>query len=324
MANTKKAAEPDFQNEEFVVEANPVTAEATSAPEAITAAPGDDVIPSAGDEDEETDEAKEARWREELEGELSNEATVTAVIEFLKAEDYDLNDVIVKEGIWGWAESSDCATIDIGNKDYMIFPDVDTAESFAKALVLQDINDQPEIFNEGFLDNYIDEEHLRGQLNSDVEEQVRESPESYHYEPKYKAILVSPDGDTREDFGIHDDEDDASRVAQDEIDSRNANLEGDEGDEWTYETEEVEPDDDPGFDSWVEDKVDEVLRDPIWYLQDIFGDKDGIAQAIKIGGINEEEAADACISADGWQNFVGSYDGNSHDLPGGGVWVRHN
>jgi hypothetical protein len=274
---------------------------------------------------EEDKKAKIARWKEELEDTLSNEDTVQAVIEFLIEEGLDLDDVTVEEGIWGWPETSDCATVYLGkDKDYMVFPDNDTAESFAKALVLQDIQEQPELFSEGFLDKYIDEEHLRDKLKADVEEDVRESPDSYGYEPKYKAILVSPDGVTREDFGVHDDEDDASRAAQDEIDSRNANLEEDEGDEWAYEIEEVEPDDDPDFDSWVEDKVDEILRDPILYLQDIYGNKDGLAQAIKIGGINEEEAADACISADGWQNFVGSYDGNATDLESGGVYCRHN
>jgi hypothetical protein len=315
MANAKKAAEPDFQNKEFVVEANPVTTKATPSPEVITA---------AGDEAPEgTDEAKEARWRGELEGELSNEATVTAVIEFLKAEGYDLNDVIVTEGIWGWAESSDCATIDIGNKDYMIFPDVDTAESFARALVMNDLENEPEIFDKSWLDRHVDEDKLRDILSSDVENDIRENPGSYGYEGRWRVTLTGPNGERELVPGDFLDEGDADDAGQDAIDEKNANLEEGE-EEWQYNSEEIPADEDDNIDSWASDKAEELLKDPVEYLNDIYGEKGAANYISEWGCLDLDAAADDAIATDGWQHFVASYDGNSHDLPGGGVWVRHN
>lgn len=273
------------------------------------AEPGDDIVAPEG-----TDTPGDPR--EELEAELSNEATVQAVIEFLQEEGLTIDDVTVSEGIWGWSEASDCATVDLGRKDYMVFPDEDTAERFAEALLRDQIDESPGnyITAENAWD-CIDEDGLREFLLSDEEEQVRENPESYGWGGgKWTVKLTGPNGEEEtleETFDTEDEAIDAGYDAQQE-----------RGEGWDYDPEQQSDDDGPD-DDWVEQKAREVLADPVEWLKDIFGDE-AMAKIVEWGYVNVDEFVEKVIREDGWQPQVGSYDGNSHDLPSGGVWVRHN
>src|SRR5208283_4883576 len=109
-----------------------------------------------------------------LEEVLDNPATIVAVTEFLKAEDLDILDVEVKQGFWNWSEGAECATIELGSKEYFVSPDSETTTRLAIALVKNDIDSEPGIFG-AFLEQYINRDRLRNDLYSDVEEQVRES-----------------------------------------------------------------------------------------------------------------------------------------------------
>jgi hypothetical protein len=78
------------------------------------------------------------------------------------------------------------------------------------------------------------------------------------------------------------------------------------------------------FNEKVDQQVEQELKDPIQYLKDIYGDAEGLKQAMTIAGINVEEAAEDAVAADGEGHFLSSYDGDIHDLPSGGQWWRHN
>jgi hypothetical protein len=57
------------------------------------------------------------------------------------------------------------------------------------------------------------------------------------------------------------------------------------------------------------------------WLEEIYGrGGEAVKEAIRLVGINVEEAAEDAIRQDGWQNYVSSYDGNSYDLPSGAVY----
>lgn len=198
---------------------------------------------------------------ERLEATLSNPATIKAVLEFLQQEGLTLDEVEVEEGFWGWSEGAEIAHITQGSMDFYVSPDDETTTRMAITLVTNDLQENPEIFNQSFIENYIDTDRLKRDLWSDVEEMARE----------------------------------------------NMRESGEEED-----------------DDAVERQVEQELADPMEYLRGIYGNEDAVKQAIRIAGINIHEAAEDAVAADGEGHFLSTYDGNVHDLPGGGQYWRHN
>jgi len=266
------------------------------AVEPVSAHPAEPPIPaepSTEIEDEPIDYVAAAR--EEVEAKIDDPGTVEAVMEFLKEESYLDSAFEVEEGVWGWSEARNFATVSIGSHEYMVAPSLEAAEEFAKAIVRQELDDEPELFVPSFIESYINTERLASDLKDGVEEMIRESPDSYGWEPK-EIVRYNEEGE-EDDDGEYDEDGD---------------LIGDED-------EEAEPSDD-----WVSDKADEILKDPVEYLRDIYG-PDTMKEAIRIAGIDIDEAAEDAVAADGAGHFLSSYDGDIHDLPeSGGVYWRHN
>lgn len=129
--------------------------------------------------DEEIKREGEQTTEAQLSEILSNPATIKAVAEFLIAEDLDLAMVEVTPGMWGWAEGGDIAHVEMqGEKygpDYFVSPDSDTTTRMATALVKNDLSDDPSMFNESFINSYINVKRLRDMLHDDVEEMARET-----------------------------------------------------------------------------------------------------------------------------------------------------
>jgi len=265
--------------------AQPAAQPATPAP----AAPA----PEPEAEPEESEEQKEARMREELDTELGDDDLVTAVIEIFKEENVDLDDYGIKVEL----ESNNLARIDgISGDYYYVAKTEEDAEAIALAQVKQDLESEPEIFNQDWLESYIDTDNLRDQLMSDMEEDVRNNPDSYGWDPTEDA-----EGNEIVRYNAEGEEDDEG-----EFDSEGQPFE-----------EQTEP-----SDEWVEAKAAERLKDPVEYLADIYGKQDAVKEAMRIAGLNIDEAASDAVAADGWQHFLCRYDGNSYDLPSGGVYWR--
>jgi len=282
----KNAAPGDpIQRDEPAAQADPAAPAQPVQPANPAAPPVAPVEEVEEEEVEETPEAKAARVREALETELGDDDLVTAVIEFLEAEKFDYDDYSVDV-----TDNSDGTCTVAG---YIIAANDDTPERIALEQVRSDLSDQPELFNQDWLQSHINEERLRNDLWSDVEEGIRQSPDSYGWEPGGGEELVR------------------------------YNAEGEEEDDGEYDSagepiqEETEPSED-----WLEEKVTELLRYPVQYMQEIYGDADGIKQAIVIAGIDINAAAEEAVAADGWQHFLSRYDGNSYDLPSGGVYWK--
>jgi hypothetical protein len=283
----KKAAPGDpIQRDEPAAQADPATPAQPAAPVAPPvepAAPVEEV-----EEAEETPEAKAARVREALETELGDDDLVTAVIEFLEAEKFDYDDYGVDV-----TDNSDGTCTVAG---YIIASNDDIPERIALEQVRNDLESEPEIFNQDWLQGHINEERLRNDLYSDTEEGIRQSPDSYGWEAGKDS-----DGNELVRFNAEGEEDDDG-----EYDSAGQPFE-----------EQTEP-----SDEWLEEKTNELLRYPVQYMQEIYGDADGIKQAIAIAGIDINAAAEEAVAADGWQHFLSRYDGNSYDLPSGGVYWK--
>jgi hypothetical protein len=71
-----------------------------------------------------------------------------------------------------------------------------------------------------------------------------------------------------------------------------------------------------------EAKTNEDLKDPMAYLEEMYGREDAVQQAIKIAGINIDAAAEDAVDTDGPEHFLASYDGNTYELDQGWVYWR--
>lgn len=209
---------------------------------------------------------------------ITTPETVKAVEEMLTALQYTVEDISkIEQGFSNWSEGLACATLTVGSEEFVVSPDSDTTHALALALVKNDLETEPSIFNQDFLRSYIDLDRIKNDLRADVEEQTRDNlRENWRYEFKDEDDL-DEDGNVKDDV----------------------------------------------FEARVEQETDNILSDPLGYLNDIFGEE-GPAKAMEIGGINIEEAAEDAVSADGEGHFLSSYDGNIHELPSGGEYWRTN
>jgi hypothetical protein len=211
----------------------------------------------------------------------------------------------------GWLE------VKVNGETWVVAPSDDEAEKVATEMVEEMLEDEPETFEPNWLQNHIDTDHLKDQLESDV------SNSNYDYFHDIESENDSEYGD---------------RQKQELVES--GDLDWDEYSEMKEDIEKLEEDENPDeetiskirkkMESMVEDaiedavekKTEEQLEDPIEYLEDLFGKGEAMKEAIRIGGINYEEASEDAVSTDGWQHFLNHYDGNSTELKSGKVMFR--
>lgn len=188
--------------------------------------------------------------------------------------------------------------VDDGHAEYRVYENDDVAEATAVSQVEEQLDDEPENFNQDWLEGYIDTDRLRDQLSGDEENSVRDQYDNEwsDYETKRQELI-----------GIgYLDEDDFYE------DGVELEIEG-----------ELESKIDDAYESFITATVEERLRDPMAFLRDIYGDE-AAKRAMEIAGIDTARAAQDAVSTDGWQHFLSPYDGGSSDLPSGAVYVRTN
>jgi len=97
-------------------------------------------------------------------------------------------------------------------------------------------------------------------------------------------------------------------------------------DEDDYFTDEQSGINEEVIDSLKEAYLDKLGTefDPMDWLNDIYGDEEAQKEAIKIGGIDIDEAAKEAVSTDGWSHFLNGYDGGYSTLPCDAVYFRSN
>ncbi len=174
--------------------------------------------------------------------------------------------------------------VENAGRGYVVAPDDDAAHRLAIAVVTQDLEQEPEIFNQSFLESYIDEDRLRRELQSDVEESNRD----YAREMSERELVAE------------------------------ANRQGID----VEENEDGEPADvDKVVDDVAEAMTNDQLRNPLEYLEEIYGDE-ATKRAIEIAGIDVREAAEAAVRDDGEGHFLSHYDGEMRETAGGRPYWR--
>lgn len=236
---------------------------------------------------------RKASAREGLD--IDNEEDVAA--EMAKALDVEADNLIIKSDR-GY-ESFGAGTvwsINVargGHKEWHVVADDDVANALAIEIVKQDLEQEPELFEKSFIENHIDTKALKDALWSDVH--------SMTYDDLSEAAERDP-----EDFWRQAESFDLPGIPEEDEDGNRRDPKSGEIDE-------------------LADRITgDRLEDPMGYLEDIYGKEDAVKQAIEIAGIDIDDAAEEAVSADGAGHFLGTYDGETRETPGGFVYWRSN
>ena len=178
-----------------------------------------------------------------------------------------------------------------GTKEWCVVRDDDQERDLALAIVAQDLEHEPEIFNKHFIESQIDEKKLRDALWSDVVNMRTEDLE--------EMASRRPDDFWREYEG----------------EGFDAPEEDEDGERREPESSEIE--------ELAEKQAESQLRDPMQYMEDIYGDE-APKHALDIVGFDIDQAAEEAVDTDGAAHFLSTYDGRTEESPGGLVFWRRN
>lgn len=214
--------------------------------------------------------------------------------EFCKAEGCEPGHCSIEEdqGLRGFGVGT-YYQITCGRDEHQIAKDHDSMRDLAIAIVKQDLNDEPEIFNQGWLENHIDTDKLRRELETDLHDS------NYSYASEIGVQRFWEEASSR---GL-DFPDDVQAALDAGNDPRDPNA--------------------SELDAFADDMTNDRLKDPMSYLRDIYGN-DATKEAIRIAGIDVDAAAEDAVDTDGPEHFVGHYDGKSHETKSNFVYWRTN
>ena len=211
--------------------------------------------------------------------------------EMAKELDIDPDELKIQDDRSGFSVQAYEITIRGGKhgKDWKVVASEDDERELALEFVKQDLDDQPEIFNKDFIESHIDIDRLRRDLESDVqsniEERLRDERPNDFWKEYERAGFDAPEED---------------------------------------EDGEREDPDDSHIEELATSQTQEELKDPMEYLESIYGREDAVKQAIEIAGIDINAAAEDAVDTDGAAHFLSSYDGQSYTTKGGLVYWRTN
>jgi len=176
-----------------------------------------------------------------------------------------------------------------GHKEWNVVEDDDQAEELALAIVKQDLEEEPGNFVQSWLEQHIDTKQLARDLEDDVMESNRDYARDIDADRFWKEY---------EEAGF------------------DAPEEDEDGDRPDPEEEQIE--------ELAESMTAEQLKDPMQYLEDIYGKEDAVKKAIEIAGFDIDEAAQDAVDTDGVGHFLSHYDGETYETKSGFVYWRVN
>ncbi len=237
---------------------------------------------------------QQAEWSAEY-----GEALAAALEQFFDVEDEDPDGAKLRDGFNGFSSGiGTVVQVEIGQREFAVADSYDTAEELAIEMVAQDLEHEPELFTQSWLENFINVDRIRRDLYSD------------EFDSLYNDLT---------DHADRDPEDVAERMG---LDPSDYEVEDEDGDV-AVDEDLLRKAIDENLDDFVQREVEERLRDPVGYLVDMFG-QEGMKRALKFGGIDIDEAAKDAVRTDGAGHFLGHYDGELRDLPDSGVYWRLN
>jgi hypothetical protein len=183
--------------------------------------------------------------------------------------------------------------VEVGQREYIAFEDEDDAEEYAVGQVMQDLEDDPTMFSQNWLQDFI-------YISNTDKRMIALDMADYINDMDDEDVLSQADVEDDYEAAIEDDD---LRKADKILDDAREALYDDEVKRW----EEGLEDDPIGF--LVNDEglysIDDLLKQS--FIQ-----------------IDYEEAAKDAVKTDGVAHFLASYDGNENETDGGIVYYRRN
>lgn len=212
------------------------------------------------------------------------------------------------EEVEDWYDEDDFLLVKMDDgTSYVVAPSYDEAERLAIERVREDLENDPEMFTQSWLQNFIS--------MTDTDRRIIAGEESDH------IVDDMDDSDLLEETNMQDDWDEI----EEQIDEENEKDEPDEDKISELESKQEKIVDDAREDL-RSDKYDEIydaLEDPVEYFveeQGIYTKEDLMKQSFI--SIDYDEASEDAVSTDGWAHFLSRYDGNYTELPSGKVMWR--
>lgn len=183
-----------------------------------------------------------------------------------------------------WAYGDEYFMASDGNEEYMVFESESEAEDYAIQRVREDLEENPEYFNQDWLSNYIDGndffQNVYDEWNNSYANDIQ-SERGSTYENRLIDEMVEWDIMSEEEA----ESDDAEEIAEDRIDDFVSALTSDQMDNG-------------GFDYYV----------------DNFGQAEAMKVVLDNGLIDIDDASESAVREDGIAHFLSSYDGMQIDL----------
>ena len=210
----------------------------------------------------------------------------------------------------------------VGGEEYLGFKNVDEAETHAINYVREDLEDNSEIFNQGWLMGHVNldaaESFFRqvyDEWNYSYAEDIQSESSSRGYDSRLDDELVErgivEEDDviwTEDDAGFLDDEDEAEE------------LKGTLKDDWDA-SDHI----DAFVENMTQDQIDEGRgQGGLSYYESNFGEEEAKNILKENNLIDLDAAAQDAVNTDGIAHFLANYDGNEIEGMDGSVWYRQN
>jgi hypothetical protein len=212
-----------------------------------------------------------------------NEGAVRS--QMAEALDADPGDLEVSEwnagfGVQGWE-------VRLGQQQYLVFMEQDDAHAAAVAMVRQDLEDEPKIFNQSWLQGHLSMSETDARLLA--QDLVGEYPDEIEPERVWDELGEDPEDPDDLEVGL---DDARERLGSNMIDAAEQELD----------------------------------RDPVGYLVEDQGIYRDVGEIMKAGllRIDLDEAAEDAVRQDGEGHFISHYDGMENETSAGMLYYRTN
>ena len=185
-----------------------------------------------------------------------------------------------------------------GEKEYAVVKSDDAAIELAKAVVMEDLENEPGIFNQEWLARQMDAQRTEDFFRRIYDEWNRSYAEDIHTESSSEGR--------------------ASRLV-DELIERDIVSEEDTQAEGFDVMDHIE--------AFVENMTDDQIEEGeggYTHYEFNFGKEEAAKMVLEHGLIDYDNAASNAVSEDGWKHFISRYDGNSDETTAGYVYWREN
>ncbi len=220
-----------------------------------------------------------------------------AAAELAEAQGYDPDDASITPGVWGWEHG---CIVELGSEEWLVFEDADEAETHAIARLEQDLEDEPGIFDQGWLAKHM--------TMSDTDRRIMANEQADSYVDDLDDDSLIEAANLENDMEELDDALDDAEIDDDEYEEQKEAL-ADRAREQLREE--------------ISSDVYDRLSDPLRYFEEEYGwgveDIPSNLMSLDIGA-----AAQDAVDTDGVAHFLSGYDGNVVELGSGAEAYRHN